>query len=207
MERKNVVELAQTYFGKAWEALADREQRVVRSIADRTRLSRPVRRELHDERTFGQRVADRVAAFGGSWSFIGLFAAVMLAWIVVNSVAVLGHFDPYPYILLNLVLSCLAAMQAPVIMMSQNRQGEIDRREAAHDYEVNLKAELEIMQLHEKVEAMRATELTRILEMQELQSRLIELLLAERKLRPGLIDSPIADELVQPRQDSELDDA
>ena len=101
--------------------------------------------------TRGQRAADAVASFGGSWPFVGLFAATMLAWVGVNAV-LLGTsgqtFDPYPYILLNLFLSMLAAIQAPIILMSQNRQGEKDRLSAAHDYEVNLKAEIEIMLLH-----------------------------------------------------------
>ncbi|MEQ9324554.1 MAG: DUF1003 domain-containing protein, partial [Polyangiaceae bacterium] len=92
----------------------------------------------------GDRVADRVASFGGSWTFLGIFAIVMLTWMAVNIVLAVRAFDPYPFILLNLVLSCLAAVQAPVIMMSQNRQAAKDRAEAEHDYQVNLKAELEV---------------------------------------------------------------
>jgi len=104
--------------------------------------------------TVGQRVADRVAAFGGSWSFILLFAAVIVVWMAVNVVAAVRHFDPYPFILLNLVLSTLAALQAPVIMMSQNRQAFKDRLNAEADYQVNLKAELEVAHLHKKVDRM-----------------------------------------------------
>jgi uncharacterized membrane protein len=107
--------------------------------------------------TFGERVADRVAAFGGSWRFIISFGIVLLGWILINSVWLIRTppFDPYPFILLNLVLSCLAALQAPVIMMSQNRQEAKDRQRAQNDYLINLKAELEIRSLHQKLDALR----------------------------------------------------
>src|SRR5262249_18641388 len=109
--------------------------------------------EAEERMTLGQRVADRVAAFGGSWTFILIFAAVMLVWVVLNTAAVLRHhFDPYPYILLNLFLSMIAAIQAPVIMMSQNRQAAKDRLQADQDYQVNMKAELEVAQLHRKLD-------------------------------------------------------
>jgi uncharacterized membrane protein len=110
--------------------------------------------ERDEEPTLGERVADRVASFGGSWTFIFLFLAAMAAWIGFNASA--GEFDPYPFILLNLILSCLAALQAPVIMMSQNRQATKDRLEAQHDYEVNLKAEMEIIALHAKLDDLLA---------------------------------------------------
>jgi uncharacterized membrane protein len=100
--------------------------------------------------TYGQRWADRIAKFGGSWAFIGIFMAIMLIWISVNLFESSKAFDPYPFILLNLVLSCLAALQAPIIMMSQNRQNEKDRAQAAFDYDINRKAETEIQALHEK---------------------------------------------------------
>ena len=106
--------------------------------------------EREEALTLGERVADRVASFGGSWTFIFLFLAAMAAWIALNDSA--GAFDPYPFILLNLILSCLAALQAPVIMMSQNRQVAKDRLQAQHDYEVNLKAEMEIIGLHAKLD-------------------------------------------------------
>lgn len=116
---------------------------------------------IHDDRTFGQRLADRVAAFGGSWTFITGFALVLAAWIGWNVAARLFGlaFDPYPFIFLNLVLSTLAALQAPVIMMSQNRQGVTDRKAAEYDYVVNLRAELEILRLHDKLDALRGEEL------------------------------------------------
>ena len=118
-----------------------------------------------DERRFGERLADRVAAVGGSWGFIGTFTVVLLGWMVLNS-NVLGRlglvFDPYPYIFLNLMLSTLAAVQAPVIMMSQNRQAAKDRLTAALDYETNLRAELEILRLHRKMDEGVIARLTRI---------------------------------------------
>ena len=121
-------------------------------------VSRNVNREFEGRLTFCSGVADRVATFGGSWTFIIIFAAVLIAWVVINSIILARRneaFDPYPYILLNLFLSMLAALQAPVIMMSQNRQAAKDRLDAAHDYEVNLKAELEVIGMQEKLDNFR----------------------------------------------------
>jgi CRP/FNR family transcriptional regulator, cyclic AMP receptor protein len=119
----------------------------------RTQVSRNPNVEEQEMLTFGQRVADKVAAFGGSWTFIILFGVVLGVWVVLNSSALLAqHFDPYPYILLNLFLSMLAAIQAPVIMMSQNRQAAKDRLKSDLDFEVNLKAELEVAHLHRKID-------------------------------------------------------
>jgi len=119
----------------------------------RTHVSRNVNIELRESMTFGERVADKVATFGGSWTFICIFAVVMVVWVILNSAALfVQHFDPYPYILLNLFLSMIAAIQAPVIMMSQNRQAAKDRLQADQDYQVNLKAELEVAQLHRKLD-------------------------------------------------------
>jgi uncharacterized membrane protein len=124
--------------------------------------------------TFGQRLADRIAVFGGSWNFIIVFAAILFSWMFVNSyVLVVRPFDPYPYILLNLVLSTLAALQAPVIMMSQNRQEARDRLRASYDYQVNLKAELEIRQLHQKIDHLLSHQWERLVEIQEIQMELI----------------------------------
>ncbi|HET9181930.1 MAG TPA: DUF1003 domain-containing protein [Candidatus Angelobacter sp.] len=121
----------------------------------RTRVSRNLNVEEQERMTLGQRVADKVASFGGSWTFISIFGVVMLVWVVLNTAALFSHhFDPYPYILLNLFLSMIAAMQAPVIMMSQNRQAAKDRLKGDLDYEVNLKAELEVAQLHRKVDGL-----------------------------------------------------
>ena len=132
--------------------------------------------------TFGQRLADRVAAFGGSWSFIGIFLTGILIWMAVNRDEV-RPFDPYPYILLNLLLSCVAALQAPVIMMSQNRQAVRDRADAKNDYEVNLRAELQIVALHAKLDEARDKDLAKLAAMlvsQEERLQRIETLLADR---------------------------
>lgn len=119
----------------------------------RTHVSRNVNIQQEERMTLGERVADRVAAFGGSWTFITIFAAIMLVWVILNTAAFFAHhFDPYPYILLNLFLSMIAAIQAPVIMMSQNRQAAKDRLQADQDYQVNLKAELEVAHLHRKLD-------------------------------------------------------
>ena len=130
--------------------------------------------EFERERSLGERLADRIAAFGGSWSFLTGFGFFVLAWIALNSRALLAPPpDPYPYILLNLLLSCLAALQAPVIMMSQNRQEEKDRVRSKHDYQVNLKAELEIRQLHEKLDHLLSHQWDRLAEIQEVQLELL----------------------------------
>ena len=123
--------------------------------------------------------------FGGSWTFIIIFAAILLSWVVLNSFVLARHgkaFDVYPYILLNLFLSMLAAVQAPVILMSQNRQGVKDRMDAAHDYEVNLKAELEILSLHEKLDELREMKWTELIGMQQEQIGLLTQLLKEREV-------------------------
>jgi len=161
------------------DKLTAAEQTVLRRIADRGRVSRNINREFEEGLSFGQRLADRVASFGGSWTFILAFAATLIVWIVLNSWLLLrsGHaFDPFPYILLNLVLSMLAAIQAPVILMSQNRQVAKDRMDAAHDYEVNLKAELEILELQRKMdECQQAWEA--LLQAQQDQTALLRRLL------------------------------
>jgi uncharacterized membrane protein len=123
--------------------------------------------------SFGDRVADRVAAFGGSWTFIGLFVLIMVVWMIVN-VRETRPFDPFPFILLNLVLSCVAAMQAPVIMMSQNRQAAKDRIDAQHDYEVNLKAEMEIVSLHLKMDELREKQWATLIEIQNRQLDMLQ---------------------------------
>ena len=120
----------------------------------------------------GDRVADKVASFGGSWTFIGIAVTIIVAWMIVN--AVIGKpFDVYPYILLNLVLSCLAALQAPIIMMSQNRQAAHDRLDAQHDYEINIKAELEIVALHAKLDEIRDQKWMELMKAQQEQLTLL----------------------------------
>ncbi|MBI1360320.1 MAG: DUF1003 domain-containing protein [Alphaproteobacteria bacterium] len=139
----------------AYADLSAQKKSVIDLIAD----ERPsgVGPELVDQRTYWQRLADRVAQIGGSWSFIAAFGVVLALWVGSNMVLTLFHraFDPYPFIFLNLMLSMLAAVQAPVIMMSQNRQAAIDRKAAEHDYVINLRAELEIMLLHDKLDELR----------------------------------------------------
>jgi uncharacterized membrane protein len=154
--------------------LSDLEREVLDSISRHEILSRDVEDTFETRLTLGQRLSDGIARFGGSWIFIVLFACVLTAWITLNSVALLSKpFDPYPFILLNLILSCLAAIQAPVIMMSQNRQEAKDRIRAAHDYQVNLKAELEIRQLHQKVDHLLSHQWERLAEIQEVQLELL----------------------------------
>ena len=158
-------------------------------VATRIAERRPVTRsqlDLDDEASFGQVAADAVARFGGSWTFIGIFALVLVGWVVLNSFLLLrgGHqpFDPFPYILLNLFLSMLASIQAPVILMSQNRQGEKDRITAQNDYEVNLKAELEIMALHEKMDAFKL----QLVELQHEQLRVLNELCLKHDVAPSV---------------------
>ena len=150
------------------------EQRVLESLRDQEILSQNPETEFDAGLTLGQRAADRIADFGGSWVFIGIFALVMFCWMLLNSYVLAARpFDPYPYILLNLVLSCLAAIQAPVIMMSQNRQEARDRQRSLHDYQVNLKAELEIRHLHQKIDHLLSRQWERLVEIQEVQMELI----------------------------------
>ena len=130
------------------------ERELVSKIAQRLHLSKNINEVYEENLSFGERMADLVAKFGGSWTFIFLFAFVLVAWMWINTATIARPFDPYPYILLNLALSFLAAVQAPIILMSQNRQAERDRLHAENDYEVNLKAELEIQQLHEKIDVL-----------------------------------------------------
>jgi uncharacterized membrane protein len=156
------------------------DQDVLRSLHQHETVSENVEAEYSERATVGERLADRIASFGGSWTFILSFAAVLTAWIVLNSLGSGEHFDPFPYILLNLVLSCLAAVQAPVIMMSQNRQEAKDRSRSEHDYKVNLKAELEIRHLHEKIDHLLRHQWERLVEIQQIQIDLLEELRSRR---------------------------
>lgn len=151
------------------------------SVLERMEKNQLLSRHLQDpQNPLGGRAADAVASFGGSWTFVGLFAAVLIFWMATNAFLLTRPFDPYPFILLNLVLSCLAAVQAPIIMMSQNRQEAKDRDRAENDYEVNLKAELEVELLHEKLDHLLLEEWQRLLEIQEIQLDMLAEL-AERK--------------------------
>jgi uncharacterized membrane protein len=151
------------------------EQEVVQSLADHEVLAENIETEFAGHRTFGERVSDQLASFGGSWTFIGIFFAVLVVWMAFNVWAATRNiFDPYPFILLNLVLSCLAAIQAPIIMMSQNRQEARDRLRSENDYRVNLKAELEIRHLHEKIDHILTRQWERLAEIQQIQLEIMQ---------------------------------
>lgn len=180
MIKKDKHELSRKLLNKDFSELTDQQQNVIHHISERSHISKDVRRQSENNATLGQRVADKVASFGGSWPFIFLFISVMVVWVILNSFLLIywkKSFDPYPYILLNLILSMLAAIQAPVIMMSQNRQAEKDRLEATHDYEVNLKAELEIMALHDKIDQLRQEQLGELIKKQEDQLKILSRLI------------------------------
>lgn len=162
--------------GSSYESMDSNTKRVARHITERKHISKNTNLAQDGVKTFGQRAADAVAKFGGSWAFIILFGVVLVCWVVLNSYILVNYnkaFDPYPYILLNLFLSMLASIQAPIILMSQNRQAEVDRINAEHDYEVNLKAELEIMLLHEKVDLLREGQWGELLTIQKQQLQLL----------------------------------
>lgn len=179
--KRDVATLAHEMLHSDLDDLTKTERRVLDRIAERRQISKNLNRADDEGNSFGDRMADRVAEFGGSWVFIGIFAVVLFGWIGANLVLARFQaeaFDPYPFIFLNLILSMLAAVQAPIIMMSQNRQAAKDRAAAAHDYEVNLKAELEIMELHDKLDGVRQSQLTSLLQQQGRQIEMIEAFLA-----------------------------
>jgi len=155
---------------------------VMNAIQTNAILSENLQTEIDSNATFGQRIADKIAAFGGSWSFIIAFFSFILFWMVLNIWLLANKaFDPFPFILLNLILSCIAAIQAPVIMMSQNRQEQKDRQRSEHDYKINLKAELEIQLLNEKMDHLLIHQNKKLLEIQELQTDYLEDLLRQLK--------------------------
>ena len=164
---------------RAWQERATRiEKELLDKVRRRQRVSKNVA-VLHEEQlTFGQRVSDKLAEVAGSWSFIFAFGLTLGIWILINTVAYIHHWDKYPYILLNLILSMLAAIQAPVIMMSQHRQEDRDRLGAEHDYEVNLKAEIEIQELHQKLDELRERQWNDLLAIQKQQIDLLQTQLA-----------------------------
>ena len=170
--RKNYIEqLLQEELGELTEV----EKVVAKSIGRKKIISGSLRLKKEIKSTAGELLADKVASFGGSWKFIIIFFSFLLAWVVINFWWLHNKgFDPYPFILLNLFLSCIAAIQAPVIMMSQNRQEAKDRNRAEHDYKINLKAEVEIRLLHEKVDHMLLHQNKRLLEIQKVQIELME---------------------------------
>jgi uncharacterized membrane protein len=183
MDQK-VHDTAERLFRSKYEELTTTERHVAHHITERTPISTNVVQDFSERLTFGQKMADKVALFGGSWIFISIFMGVMVIWILLNSFILIklnSSFDPYPYILLNLVLSMLAAIQAPIILMSQNRQAYKDRLSAEHDYEVDLKAELEILGLHEKVDSLKEKQWSELISIQQEQLRLLRQLLEDPK--------------------------
>ncbi|MBK7341871.1 MAG: DUF1003 domain-containing protein [Saprospiraceae bacterium] len=161
-------------------AVIDRD--VMEAIKNNSILSENIQDEIEADLTFGQKLADKVAAFGGSWTFIITFFSFILIWMIINIWFLATRpFDPFPFILLNLILSCLAAIQAPIIMMSQNRQEQKDRQRSEHDYKINLKAELEIKLLSEKIDHLLAHQNKKLLEIQEVQTDYLEDLMKEMR--------------------------
>ncbi len=176
----NEKDAALKFLKKEWNSLHELEKKAIQNVVRRKTSSKDANEHFLDERTFGEKIADSVATFGGSWTFIIIFCGVLVVWVILNSFILANRgneFDPYPYILLNLFLSMTAALQAPIIMMSQNRQSAKDRIDAAHDYEVNLKAELEILSLHEKIDELRDKKWLDLIEIQQNQIKMLEKLL------------------------------
>ena len=167
-----VSQLAQQLLKSGFDHFSERERRVITSIASRHHITRDVNQALSENHTLRDRLSDQVARFGGSWTFIIIFIGVLIAWVILNTMAFPHYvqaFDPYPFIFLNLILSMVAALQAPIILMSQNRQAMRDRLAAGLDYEINLKAEIEIMALHDKLDQLRLGHLEELII--DLQSR------------------------------------
>lgn len=154
--------------------LTQLDKEVARSLAEGAMVSINTEEHYDEARTLGERLSDSLAAFGGNWPFLILFGLGLAVWIMANSIWQQQAFDPYPYILLNLILSCIAAVQAPIIMMSQRRQEAKDRLRSLNDYRVNLKAELEIRHLHEKLDHLITRQWERLAEIQELQIELLQ---------------------------------
>nr|WP_244593276.1 DUF1003 domain-containing protein [Rhodoblastus acidophilus] len=166
-----VEELLQQEHGE----FSELDRQVAESIAKQETIAENTEDEYEEHRTFGERLSDHLASFGGSWAFLISFAVVLVVWMAFNLVRGEGAaFDPYPFILLNLVLSCLAAIQAPVIMMSQKRQEAKDRQRSLNDYRVNLKAELEIRHLHEKIDYLISRQWQRLSEIQQVQIEMLQ---------------------------------
>ena len=155
--------------------VSELENEVINKMSEYESISSNIEKEFNANISFGEKLSDSIASFGGSWKFIITFSLIIFFWIIVNSYFLLAKsFDPYPFILLNLVLSCLAALQAPIIMMSQNRQEARDRNRAEQDYKINLKAELELRQLHQKVDHLLIQQWERMAEIQEIQLEMLE---------------------------------
>lgn len=178
-------ETARKYLAKELEKLSEDEREIVQRFINRGRTARNVAQEFEEQLTLGQRIADRVAETMGSWTFIIIQSTILLFWIVLNVVAYMNHWDPYPFILLNLGLSFQAAYAAPIIMMSQNRQADKDRLQTKNDYEVDLKAEMEIMQLHEKFNELRDSYWSDLVRMQQQQIEMLERIISQGSKHQG----------------------
>lgn len=183
--------LAKRVLRSEWQSLSENERAVIdgvlRRLGSEPYAAEDIDAQLSESRSFGQHLADRIASFGGSWTFILLFLGFLGLWILFNS-AFPGRgqaFDPYPFIFLNLMLSMVAALQAPVIMMSQNRAAERDRRAAKNDYQVNIRAEVEIRELHEKLDVLREAQWAELVQMQNEQLRILQNLLRDGGTLPG----------------------
>jgi uncharacterized membrane protein len=165
-----------------YQALSTSERKKIDEVLRRTQVARNTNQEFSHTRNFGERVSDRLAQFGGSWTFLITFVLILVGWTFLNARILAPRneaFDPFPFILLNLFLSMLAAAQAPIILMTQNRQAEKDRLDASADYEVNLKSELEIGRLHEKMDELRDERLARLLRTQEEQMEMMQRILVK----------------------------
>ncbi|WDS35959.1 DUF1003 domain-containing protein [Pseudoxanthomonas sp.] len=174
------LQTARAFLESEIEKLPEEERSIVERFVQRRQVSRNIARDYDRSSSFGERIADKVAAIGGSWTFILVFLACLVGWMVINSLVLARDaFDPYPYILLNLCLSCVAAIQAPIIMMSQNRQGTIDRLRAENDYAVNVKAELEVMQVQEKLSVLRDQDWASLVELQHQQIVMLQRLVSD----------------------------
>ncbi len=197
-----VEELLQQEHGE----FSELDRQVAESIAKQETIAENTEDEYDEQRTLGERLSDHLASFGGSWSFLISFGAVLVIWMAFNIARGEGAaFDPYPFILLNLVLSCLAAIQAPVIMMSQKRQDEKDRQRSFNDYRVNLKAELEIRHLHEKIDYLISRQWQRLSEIQQVQIEMLHQGVRHKKVKtPKAVDDGQAQES-EPSSDGEAD--
>lgn len=166
--------------------LSELEKQVIAAMQNDEILSDKLKDEEQEQPSRGQRLADKVASFGGSWKFIILFSGFLVLWMIVNVWLLASKaFDPYPFILLNLILSCIAALQAPVIMMSQNRQEEKDRQRARNDYMINLKSELEIRLLHEKIDHLVINQQEKLMEIQQIQVDMMNDILKNMEKKPN----------------------
>jgi len=189
---ENRTETAKRFLAKELDKLSEQERQVVDRFIRRGRVARNVAHEFEEKLTFGQRLADHFAQIIGSWRFIVIQSTLLVVWIALNITAYVFRWDPYPFILLNLALSFQAAYAAPIIMMSQNRQSDKDHLQAKNDYEVNLKAELEIMQLHEKFNELRDSSWVDLVRMQRHQIEMLERLVSEDRERRTFIEKVVS---------------